>query len=85
MSRAAYARHFKASSGMTVISFLTELRMAIASDLLMRTRRNAGDIAAEVGYDSEAAFGKVFKASKGLSPARFRHQNFVDNTSAETG
>jgi AraC family transcriptional activator of mtrCDE len=48
--------------------------MMLASDLLLRTRRTVADIAAEVGYESEAAFGKAFKAGKGLTPARFRQQ-----------
>jgi AraC family transcriptional activator of mtrCDE len=29
-------------------------------------------IAAAVGYESEAAFGKVFKRSLGVSPGRYR-------------
>ena len=74
MSRATYARQFKETSGMTVAGFLTNLRMTLASDLLIRTRRTVADIAAEVGYDSEAAFGKAFKARRGVPPARFRQQ-----------
>ncbi|WSH68117.1 AraC family transcriptional regulator (plasmid) [Rhizobium ruizarguesonis] len=74
MSRATYARQFKESAAMTVGTFLTDFRMMLASDLLLRTRRTVADIAAEVGYESEAAFGKAFKAGKGLTPARFRQQ-----------
>lgn len=73
MSRATYARQFKACAGMTVGDFLTSLRLSVASDLLVNTKRGIADIAAEVGYESEAAFGKVFKAKNGLTPARFRH------------
>jgi AraC family transcriptional activator of mtrCDE len=57
---------------MTVGAFLTDIRMMLASDLLLRTRRTVADIAAEVGYESEAAFGKAFKARRGITPARFR-------------
>jgi len=74
MSRATYARQFKETSGMTVAGFLTDLRMTLASGLLLRTRRTVADIAAEVGYGSEAAFGKAFKTSRGIPPARFRQQ-----------
>jgi AraC family transcriptional activator of mtrCDE len=72
MSRATYARRFKISSGMTVGAFLAGLRMALASDMLLNTRRPVGSIAAEVGYESEAAFGKAFKAIRRLTPGRFR-------------
>lgn len=74
MSRATYARQFKDCAGMTVGTFLTDLRMTLASDSLLQTRRTVADIAAEVGYESEAAFGKAFKASKGLTPARYRQR-----------
>ncbi|WP_184401965.1 AraC family transcriptional regulator [Rhizobium sp. BK650] len=72
MSRATYSRQFRERAGMTVGAFLTDLRMMLASDLLSRTRRTVADIAAEVGYESEAAFGKAFKARRNITPARFR-------------
>jgi AraC family transcriptional activator of mtrCDE len=72
MSRATYARQFKDCAGITVGTFLTDLRMALAGDNLLRTRRTVADIAVDVGYESEAAFGKAFKARKGVTPARFR-------------
>ncbi|EJJ27513.1 AraC family transcriptional regulator [Rhizobium sp. CF142] len=72
MSRATYARQFRERAGMTVGVFLADIRMMLASDLLLRTRRAVADIAAEVGYESEAAFGKAFKARRGITPARFR-------------
>lgn len=72
MSRATYARQFRERAGMTVGTFLTDIRMMLASDLLLRTRRTVADIAAEVGYESEAAFGKAFKVRRGITPARFR-------------
>jgi AraC family transcriptional activator of mtrCDE len=72
MSRATYARHFRERAGMTVWEFLTQVRMTIASDLLLRTRRSAADIGMEVGYQSEAAFGKAFRQSMGLTPGRYR-------------
>ncbi|MEZ2128539.1 MULTISPECIES: AraC family transcriptional regulator [unclassified Sinorhizobium] len=74
MSRATYARQFRECTGMTVGSFLTDWRMAIAGDRLLQTQRSIADIAAEVGYESEAAFGKAFKSSTGLTPGRFRRE-----------
>lgn len=74
MSRATYARHFNERAGVTVMDFLTHLRMAIASDLLLRTQRSAADIGMAVGYQSEAAFGKAFQQSTGITPGRYRRQ-----------
>jgi AraC family transcriptional activator of mtrCDE len=72
MSRATYARHFREKAGMTVWEFLTQVRMTIASDLLLHTKRNAADIGMEVGYQSEAAFGKAFQQHMGITPGRYR-------------
>ncbi|QDQ79726.1 cupin domain-containing protein [Paraburkholderia megapolitana] len=74
MSRATYARHFNERAGVTVMDFLTHLRMAIASDLLLRTQRSAADIGMAVGYQSEAAFGKAFQQNAGITPGRYRRQ-----------
>lgn len=81
MSRASFARHFSERAGMTPWECLTRLRMQIASDLLMQTRRRTGDIGQDVGYQSEAAFGKAFRQYSGMTPARFRrlHVEAVDN------
>lgn len=72
MSRATYARQFGAKAGMTVADFLAQLRMTVASELLLNTRRNSGDIGMAVGYQSEAAFGKAFRDRMGMPPGRYR-------------
>jgi AraC family transcriptional activator of mtrCDE len=74
MSRATYARHFNARAGMTVMDFLTQIRMTIACDLLLRTQRSAAEIGEAVGYQSEAAFGKAFQQSVGVTPGRYRRK-----------
>lgn len=74
MSRATYARHFSATAGVTVSEFLNQIRMATACELLVKTKRSAGDIGLEVGYQSEAAFGKAFRLFTGLTPGRYRVQ-----------
>ncbi|MFL9882635.1 AraC family transcriptional regulator [Paraburkholderia agricolaris] len=74
MSRATYARHFNERAGMTVMDFLTQIRMTIACDLLRRTQRSAAEIGETVGYQSEAAFGKAFQQSVGVTPGRYRRQ-----------
>ena len=72
MSRATYARRFNERAGMTVMDVLTQIRMTIACDLLRRTQRSAAEIGEAVGYQSEAAFGKAFAQSVGVTPGRYR-------------
>ena len=79
MSRATYARRFNERAGVTVMDFLTQIRMAIASDLLLRTQRSAADIGEAVGYQSEAAFGKAFAQSVGVTPGRYRRRTPADD------
>jgi AraC-like DNA-binding protein len=40
--------------------------------MLVSSDSNVGEIAAEVGYASEAAFNRVFKREFGCPPAQFR-------------
>jgi AraC family transcriptional activator of mtrCDE len=82
MSRATYARHFNERAGMTVMDFLTQIRMTIACDLLRRTQRSAAEIGEAVGYQSEAAFGKAFQQSVGVTPGRYRRRP-QENEAAE--
>ncbi|ACD19808.1 cupin domain-containing protein [Paraburkholderia phytofirmans] len=84
MSRATYARHFNERASMTVMDFLTQIRMTIACDLLRRTQRSAAEIGEAVGYQSEAAFGKAFQQSVGVPPGRYRRRP-QENDGAETG
>jgi len=72
MSRATYARHFQSRAGITVGEFLLQIRMTIASKLLRETTRTAADIGMEIGYQSEAAFGKAFAQQVGMTPGRYR-------------
>ncbi|MGF6770718.1 AraC family transcriptional activator of mtrCDE [Paraburkholderia sp. GAS199] len=85
MSRATYARHFGERAGMTVMDFLTRIRMTIACDLLRRTQRSSAEIGEAVGYQSEAAFGKAFQQSIGVTPGRYRRQPQDTNGDDEAG
>jgi transcriptional regulator GlxA family with amidase domain len=49
--------------------------MIMAARLLRSTPHGVAGIAAEVGYESEAAFNRAFKRHYGVPPARFRREN----------
>jgi AraC family transcriptional regulator, activator of mtrCDE len=72
MSRATFARLFAQSSGMTPADALTRLRMAQAASALLHGERPVGDVALQVGYQSEAAFNRVFKRHYGIGPGGYR-------------
>ncbi|MDR6208052.1 AraC family transcriptional regulator [Paraburkholderia sp. SIMBA_055] len=74
MSRATYARAFGKKAGMTPWEFLTRLRIHMATDMLIHTRRSTADIASDVGYQSEVAFSRAFRQYAGVTPAQIRRQ-----------
>lgn len=72
MSRATFLRHFGQQTGMTVGAFLVQARLMTAAELLNSTDATVGAIANQVGYQSESAFTRAFRAHAGTTPARFR-------------
>jgi AraC family transcriptional activator of mtrCDE len=73
LSRATFARYFAHSYHQTPQSWLTHLRMALASRLLIDERVLAVDIIAErCGFLSLSSFTKAFKKRYGITPAVYR-------------
>lgn len=72
MSRATFLRHFGQQTGMTVGAFLVCVRVMAAAELLNSSDATVATIAGQVGYQSESAFSRAFRAEVGTTPARFR-------------
>jgi AraC family transcriptional activator of mtrCDE len=72
MSRATFARLFNHLCGAPPADVLARPRMALAARELARTSRAVGDVALAVGYQSEAAFNRVFKRHYGIGPGGYR-------------
>lgn len=83
MSRATFLRHFGRDTGMTVGVFLARARLMAATELLTATDATVATIAAQVGYQSESAFSRAFRAHVGTTPARFRRDQ-AQRTKAST-
>jgi len=54
------------------MTYLTRWRLQLAARSLEKTSRGVADIAAAVGYESEAAFNRAFKREFGDPPGRYR-------------
>ncbi|MES2068742.1 MAG: AraC family transcriptional regulator [Pseudomonadota bacterium] len=72
MSRATFARLFRSAAGMTPATLLMQTRMAQAALWLAQGKRTVGEIGEAVGYQSEAAFNRVFKKNFGIGPGQYR-------------
>jgi AraC-like DNA-binding protein len=74
MSRSAFAARFRELLDQPVMGYLTEVRMQLAVTLLHRHDRTVAEVAAAVGYESDASFSRVFKRHLGTSPRQVRGQ-----------
>jgi AraC family transcriptional regulator, activator of mtrCDE len=72
VSRATLIRAFGRISGAAPLTFLTELRLALARRQLATTRDPISQIAANIGYQSEAALSRAFHRRFGVRPGKFR-------------
>lgn len=68
MSRSSFARHFNAVLGEPPLRYLARWRLHLASEMLRSGTLRVSDAAQRVGYASEAAFSRAFKACFGHSP-----------------
>jgi AraC-like DNA-binding protein len=74
LSRSVLAERFAHLVGMPPMYYLAKWRMQIASGLLSGGNSNIADVAAEVGYGSEAAFSRAFKKMVGIPPSAWRRR-----------
>ena len=72
LSRSALAERFTGLVGQPPMQYLTRWRLQLAANLLRSGSRNVASVAADVGYDSEAAFNRAFKREIGMTPAAWR-------------
>lgn len=82
LSRSAFASRFVHFVQDTPMQYLTNWRMQLATHLLERPGVGIAEIAAEVGYDSEAAFNRAFKKCTGNPPGLWRRTLQKTNGSA---
>ena len=72
LSRPAFARRFKDSTGRSPLRHLARERMARAAELVRTTDWGLAQIGWRVGYDSEFAFNRAFKRAHGAAPGLYR-------------
>jgi AraC-like DNA-binding protein len=74
LSRSVLAERFADLVGIPPMHYLAKWRMQIASELLSGGNANVATVAAEIGYESEAAFSRAFKKMMGVPPSAWRHR-----------
>jgi len=72
MSRTGFSNKFKSLTGDTPLNYITQWRILHAQELLKESNKSVGEIAEMVGYQSEAAFNRVFKKRVTQTPLKYR-------------
>lgn len=74
VSQRTLIRRFKQVVGDTPLSYLQNLRIEHAKNLLENSPLTVGDIVLEVGYTDVSAFNRLFRQRVGLPPSVYRQQ-----------
>jgi AraC-like DNA-binding protein len=72
VSRSVLAERFRHYLNEPPMAYLTRWRLQLGARMLKSTSQSVAQIAAQAGYESEAAFNRAFKRHFGIPPARFR-------------
>ena len=63
---------FRQYTGKTIVSYLNELKLLRAKELLRNTNYTIGEIAVDLNYESTSSLNHNFKRFTGLTPTEFR-------------
>jgi AraC-like DNA-binding protein len=74
LSRTRFAERFNHFLGEPPMSYLARWRVKLGAELLRSTDQSVAQVAASVGYGSEAAFNRAFKRELDCPPAQFRRK-----------
>ena len=74
LSRTRLAERFRHFLQESPMAYLTKWRLKLGADILQSTEDSVAEIAATVGYGSEAAFNRAFKREFAQPPAQFRRR-----------
>jgi AraC-like DNA-binding protein len=72
MSRSSFAERFATLIGAAPLHYQTRWRLLLAQEMLKRGDVRVSEVARRIGYDSDAAFSRAFKAQFGVPPVDVR-------------
>ena len=75
LSVSRLAHLFKEQMGVTIVDYITSVRIEQAKELLLTTNKNCTEICFESGYNNQSYFTRTFKDCVGMTPRNFREQN----------
>ena len=76
-SRSVLAERFQQLVGSSPMQYLTQWRMLLAANLLVRSNAPLASIAEDVGYQTDTAFSRAFRREYGAPPAAWRRSRLA--------
>ncbi len=67
-------RLFKKEMGVSILEYITDERIKLAKEILLRTDYPINQVADSVGYGNYSYFTKIFRRAEGMSPRQYRQQ-----------
>lgn len=77
MSPTYFSKKFKRVTGFGFNEYLNNVRIKMATNLLMETQLSITEIATFCGYQDSNYFGDVFKKIIGISPNKYRKEHYI--------
>jgi len=84
LSRTRLAERFRHFLGESPMAYLAQWRLKLGAEMLQSTESSIAEVAAAVGYGSEAAFNRAFKRQFECPPAHFRRSRNAQRAGAVT-
>ena len=79
LSRTRLAERFRHFLGEPPMAYLAQWRLKLGAEILQSTESSIAEVAAAVGYGSEAGFNRAFKREYHCPPAQFRRKREAIN------
>ena len=70
-----FSQRFKKETGVTVLNYLTDIRMRPAKELLLTGNYKVYEVAERVGYKTSQYFSKIFSRNVGVMPLEYKENN----------
>ena len=66
------------------MAYLAQCRLKLGAEILQATENSVAEVAAAVGYGSEAAFNRAFKRQFACPPGQFRRSQLNSQVKSTT-
>lgn len=73
MSDSAFSHFFKKKTGISFITYVNNLRVSKACDLLINTSLSASEICYDCGFNNKSNFIRIFTKRKKMTPIEYRN------------